>query len=337
MKIFLLTLEDITFNNLMPWLKHNNDTEKYDEIIRAIDLFKLTNHQVFFKQLIEKQNITGVEITPLTLNEWKRFTVIRRNKKFEELTKQLSAFSRRDAKVSFYTFLIKHSVSAIMTSILDQMAKYSSKKLREQFVNKYVIRLKRIINAAIPCIDHNENDLLIIKFVKLNAIAIYILLLREYKMFIDPYNEPAHNDIMTAITCISMADKELSRIVSILMEMYSAAVKVSSQPSPVNKLKELKEKDSQPYDEKMIGKQEQLMQQNADKSLADKPNDENAFYDSVKLMKILPIKKGTLKRCRDKYGLPFIRLGEKGKFLYPIKEFNIWVKENNILKKCDAH
>lgn len=79
------------------------------------------------------------------------------------------------------------------------------------------------------------------------------------------------------------------------------------------------------------------MQQNADKSLADKPNDENTFYDSVQLMKILPITKGTLKRYRDKYGLPFIRLGGKGKFLYPKKEFNTWVNENNILKKIDAH
>lgn len=335
MKILLSTLEEITFNNLMPWLDDNSDTDYFDEILQAIDIIKIRGHQNYFIQLIEKQKTTDIAITPWVLNEWKEFTGIRRNRKIEELTNRLSSISWRDAKVSFYTFLIAHSVSAIMSLLQEQMAITSSKPLKKQLVDKYVIRLKRILEADIPMEDHREHDLLILKLTKLGALMIYLLLAMEYTRFMNPYNQLSHNDIMTALAGISMADNGLKKLANEVSQEYSEYVKKASQPPPTNKLKEIGKQDSQSTDKQDPGKQEQQYSERAEmkanrvkNGIGDESDDEIPNYNSKQLMKILNVTKGTLKRYRDKYDLPKIRSGEKGKFHYPKKQFYAWLESN---------
>ncbi len=331
MKTHLNTLEDICFNNLMPWLEHNSDTEQFDEIIRAIDISTIKDHQMFFLHLIEYMNITGTVITASTLHEWKHFSGIRRNKKIKEMTNQLSSFIRRDAKLSFYTLLISKSVSAIMSSLQEQMAIFTSKPLKKQLVDKYITRLRRVIEANNPVGDHSENDLLIIKFTKLGALSIYILLLLEYKKFIHPYNELTHNDIMTAFALISMADHELSKNVSALLKVYKQIRKSNSRTPGNNKPKESPKKTTLPPDEKEVTNQEHERLRDTNKDAVETSNDVNQYYTSTQVMKILSVNKTTLKRYRDKHELPYIRIGEKGKFLYPIKKFNTWLEKNSSL------
>lgn len=340
MKTHLNTLEDISFNNLMPWLDDNSDIDLFEEILRAIDINNIKGHQRFFRHVIEMQNLTDIAITPSTLNEWKAFSCIKRNKKIEMLSKHLASFGRRDAKVSFYTFLIAHTVSAIMSSLQEQMAIFSSIPLKKQFIDKYVIRLKRIIEADIPCDDHSEDDLLIIKFTKLGALAIYMLLLREYKKLMNPYNELTHNDIMTAFAGISMTDKELAKTATALMQVYVDFVKSSQQPSPTNKLKEAKQQAAMKTGGQGVTPQEK--QTSSDQTISENQTMANSetirsreggderLIGSKELMHILGIDKVTLHRWRNREEnkIPYYQSSKRGKILYKMSEINAWLKRN---------
>lgn len=340
MKIFLSTLEDITFNNLMPWLEINSDVEHFDEILRAIDIYTIEDHKIFFRHLIEMQDTTGSLITNTNLHEWKDFTNIRRNSKIESLTNQLLTLSQRDAKVNFYTNLITHSVSAIMSSLQGQMAIFTGIPLKKQFVDKYVIRLKRIIEADIPCDDHSEDDLLIIKFTKLGALSIYMLLLREYKKLMNLYNELTHNDIMAVFAGISMADKELAKTASALMQVYVDFVKSSQQPSPTNKLKEAKQQAAMKTGGQGVTPQEK--QTSPDQRISENQNTANndsdekrkeadeKYLNSKEVMEMLKIDKSTLWRYRNdpENKIPHYQQGKGKKIYYEAGEIEEWLKNN---------
>ncbi len=340
MKTHLNTLEDICFNNLMPWLDDNSDMDLFEEILRAIDINMTKGHQSFFRHIIEMLHLTDTAITPSTLNEWKAFSCIKRNKKTEGLTKHIFTFPHTNSKVGFYTCLIAHSMNAIMSSLQGQMTILNSIPLKKQFINKYVIRLKRIIEADIPCDNHDEIDLLIIKLAKLGALAIYILLLLQYKKFIHPSNELTHSDIMAATAGISMTDKELEKKASALMQVYGDFVKSKRQPSPTNKLKELKQQAAG-----KTGEKERIL--SADHTIADhgRPEKQNSvnnetvgsregeverFIGSKEVMHILGIDKGTLHRLRNREDnkIPHSPSGKGGKIYYKVSDINNWLKRN---------
>lgn len=339
MKIHLLTLEDIAFHTLMPWLETNSDVEHFDEIMRAIDINRIKNHKIYFLHLIELQNNTGAVVTNNTLLEWKEFTNIRRNSKIERLTNQLFTFSQRDAKVNFYSRLIAHSVSAIMSSLQLQLTSTSSKPLKKQLVDKYVIRLKRIIEADIPWDDHSDTDLLILKLTKLGALMIYFLLAVGFRMFMNPYNELSHNDIMTAIAGISMADDDLKKIVTKVSKEYFNDVKKTSQPQPENKLKELRMKNVREDDHQLpdLSENQTIVDPGnnkksdvSNKSITTHSVDNENYICSAEVIKWLNIDKTTLYRWRkrEKNPIPHHQ-NEKGeKVRYKKSEINAWLKSS---------
>jgi predicted DNA-binding transcriptional regulator AlpA len=340
MKIYLNTLEDIAFNNLMPWLDDNSDTDQFEEILRAIDINKVRHHQDFFLHLIEMHNFTDIAITPCTLNEWRDFSGIKRNKKTEEMAKQILTFDRANAKVSFYTVLIAHSVSAIMSSLKQQMTLSTGKPLKKQLVDKYVTRLKRIITADVPCEDHSEHDLLVIKLTKLGALAIFLLLLILFEGYINPYNTLSNYDIMTAIALIGMADKELARIASAFSQAHGDFVKSKLQPSPTNKLKALQQQAAGKTGDKggtfsahqTIADHVRPEQQNPanNETVGSREGEVERCIGSKEVMHILGIDKGTLHRWRNRKEnkIPHFQYSKRGKILYKMSEINAWMKSN---------
>jgi predicted DNA-binding transcriptional regulator AlpA len=340
MIIYLNTLEDITFNNLMPWLEDNSDMDHYEEILRAIDINKVRHHQDFFLHLIDMHNFTDISITPGTLQEWRDFSGMKRNRETEAMAKQMLITNRASAKVSFYTFLIVHSVSAIMSSLKQQMTLSAGKPVKKQFVDKYVTRLKRIITADVPCEDHSEHDLLVIKLAKLGALAIFLQLLILFEGYINPYNTLSNQDIMTAIALIGMADKELARIASAFSQAHGDFVKSKRQPPPTNKLKELKQQAAGKTSEKEhTFSSDQTTERDGSKEKQNPANNETAgscsrenerFIDSKEVMRILGVDKGTLYRWRNRTEnkIPHFQYSKRGKILYKLSEINAWMKSN---------
>jgi predicted DNA-binding transcriptional regulator AlpA len=342
MQILLTTLEEIAFNHLMPWTNKNNDLEFYQELMRLKGNITHQGHQKFFAELVGNLTNLGYNTTTDISAEWKLFSEIHRNKRVEALTHNLASFGHYDAKVRFYSMLIAHSVCAAMISIIEQMKEYRSTPLRRQLSDKYVIRLKRILHADVPRDNHTEEDLIILKMNKLGALMIFYLLKISYRQFLHPEQQITHKEVTDTLSGIALADDHLKAVALKVSEEYlSLIIQTEIQPPhPYKKAKVAKQEADVATQKKQTQEipTQQTDKENSPSANVAKPNggigeveSKNDIMSAAEVMKMLGVNKTTLKRYRDRQGLPHHRPVKGGKIFYYRSEILAWIEQNQAL------
>jgi len=340
MNVFFTTLDEIVFNHMMPWSNYNSDAEYYQELMRLIGDMTHQGHQKFFAELAGNLKTLGYITTTDISAEWKLFSEIHRNAKVESFTQNLANFNHYDAKVRFYTMLIANSVCATMISIIEQMNKFRSTPLRRQLSDKYVIRLKRILHANVPRDDHTEEDLIILKISKLGALMIFYLLKMNYRHYLHPVQQITDIEVMDTLSGITLADDHLKAVALKVSEEYLSLIKTEAQPHAHKKAKVAKQEADVATQKKQTQEitTQQTDKENSASANGAKPNGgivaeerKNDIMSAAEVMKMLGVNKTTLKRYRDRHGLPHHRPVKGGKIFYYRSEILAWIEQNQAL------
>lgn len=175
----MITLEEITYNSLMPWSCMNNEDFLFTEIcaqLSAVNDFNLSTYFTRLGQIIKEMGMKPLaEVT----EEWKSFAstccLIP-----DGLYKDLARFRHPNHKVGFYARLTSSCAFADLQLLEQDFLIHPDPNYKVYKLQTLCKRLERIISAANPETEHSEENLIIIKLTKIIAILMYLDLIVKY-------------------------------------------------------------------------------------------------------------------------------------------------------------
>ncbi len=332
----MTTLEEIAYNQLMPWLSSEAENLRYREILRLVDYPEMQNCTQFFAALTNAYSTLKLPLGSELQQEWQMFAGLESNRKGNKIADMLTKYRQSCPKVMFYLLLTGNLISSCILYIDQTLIKYPGNSFRIYFLNRIIKKIKyslgvRAINATV-----GENDLLILKIHKLSLVAIYLELLRKYSPHIPTvFNQIEPKEIVEILAGVKMADRVLGKIAAMLLQHYP---EFQHAPKPIaqknNKKGGIKKSPAANAgfmnNEKSTTERQnnttngQVSQAKANASSGDELEEAKlnggeiirGRIGSGEVMKMLCITKATLKSYRDNGIVPFDRPNPKGKITY---------------------
>ena len=182
MELELESFRQMTDDSLMPWLTANQHPLKFETIIRLIDK-SCASGKNYFSALIEAFAQTSVKLPPSLIAEWKMFSQIKFENKYNALKFIFKQATSRDKKYEFYYNLIAQITRYSLGSQEQIFESTASLNLRKRMIN---FNLKRCIGLMQRCgaIQNATAETAAITKVLLTGLRIfYIETLLHYKGF----------------------------------------------------------------------------------------------------------------------------------------------------------
>lgn len=218
----ITTLHEIAFNSLMPRISPVNTTECAREILRRVDEPSASNHQDFFKSLLSSTKEMGIIISNEILSEWEMFALLPVSKKLVTTDKYLFRIESGNPKICLYAMLTGHTIHAMMDHIGQTIAVHKSETFRQYVILQNLTKLETVIGKPYSYYPQNtDDDLFIIRILKLGCLIAYITLQLKYRKFFDSkkLNLSAY-DINSVMASIQMQDSQLKQIILSLLPRY---------------------------------------------------------------------------------------------------------------------
>jgi hypothetical protein len=319
----MTTLEEIAYNQLMPWLSSEAENLRYREILRLFDYPGMQNCTKFFAALTNAYSTLKLPLGSELQQEWQIFGGLESNRKGNKIADMLTKYRQSCPKVMFYLLLTGNLISSCILYIDQTLIKYPGNSFRIYFLNRIIKKIKyslgvRAINATV-----GENDLLILKIHKLSLVAIYLELLRKYRPHIPTvFNQIEPKEIVEILAGVKLFDRVLGKIAAMLLQLYP-----EFQHAPKPMIQQHKKAAAIKKDpainagfmnaEKTMTEPQKTTINGHDRQA--KTNEGIISQERIgsgEVMKMLCITKATLKSYRDNGIVPFDRPNPKGKITY---------------------
>lgn len=303
----MITLEEILFNSLRPWSHQNADPFLYRELNARLHLMPGYGPGMYFTKLRHVFPELGLEATPEIEAEWKFFS--RTDRVIPEgLFKKLGRYRHSSQKVVFYANLLSNCGFAELNLLDQDFDQHPDRNYQRHKLRNLCTRLERMISMPNPDKDLDEEDLTIIKLTKLTAIIIYLEIVAKYSRQLHSERlKLTPEGIFEELARISLESKPSGPLVREVKHTYLPYFKTGPAAYEDD---QLREKQVQIRQQKENGMQEAGMAsvKTKEKQKVSK-NDkaEDRIIGSGKVMSILGISKGTLKRWRDENRIHFFQ------------------------------
>lgn len=220
----IITLHEIAFNTMMPWISPVNTPECAREILRNVGAASVLNHQDFFKSLLSTTEEMGIIFSNEILSEWEMFALLPVSKKPNTAARDLFSIESGDPEIRFYTLLTGHTIHAMIDYIGQTIADDKSETFRQYVILQNLKKLETVFdkpysNSPRDVIDDN----LIIRILKLGCLIAYFQLQFRYGKYIDAGKLIlTAYDVSSVMASIQMQDSQLKRIVTQLVPRYKS-------------------------------------------------------------------------------------------------------------------
>lgn len=222
----LITFEQMTYHNLMPWVNQDQYTGVFKELVNRIDDAHVSNHQLFFHAVLTAFGEIRLPVDPKITEEWRRFGKLPEFENLNYLVAGLAAFKHHDPKVRFYTLLAVNCAKGVLLTTANRTLHAESKPYSQYIINKSMQRLEAMIVPKQPASDINEVDLLIFKIIKLALLMVYIEIDKGFPEYIERKQlNLNHNQICELLAICAMNDKRLKEIAEKYLKRYRGTFK----------------------------------------------------------------------------------------------------------------
>lgn len=320
----MITLEEITFNSMTPWCRQNSDDFLFEELNAGLHQISGHGPGIYFTKLLQIFRKMGIPPVPELQAEWKRFARSE-GKQPDALLYTLASHRHPHPKVRFYSSLLSNCVSAEFILVVQDFEEHPDHPYQRHTLKNLCFRLERIISTPNPDMDHNENDLIIIKLTRLAAIMMYLKIIAQYSRHIHTGRLKLTPDVVFEILAgIAMVSRAAGKIAKIMKEAYLPYF-LSGPEAYEDDSKRKYTLDNRPHKksspEKVNDKPLEADVQKSRPSIEDEKTADR-IIGSGEVMKKLGIGPSTLKRYRDNGTVPYSRPNPKGRFFYKSREIN---------------
>lgn len=327
---YMITLEEIAFNSLMPWSERNSDEILFEELVTTLDEITGYDPGLYFSRLSNLCRDMGLKLPPHLIIEWEKFTAIHLVPP-DSLYAAFGAYRHQSAKVRFYARLAAYCASAEIQNLEKEFKTHKSDEYRQYETTRLAGRLERIIITDMQVKEHGEDDLLIIKLLKTGALMAYLELIQKHGNLIPTGKlKLSPEGSFEQLASIALNSDSLKNVAIHILKQYdqyfepcanvipygdkktTTSPKKKAATGNINKSSGKTDKDTKGMTEE--DRQGDMM------TAAEKMADNSRLIGSGEAMKLLGIKRATLKRYRDSGILTYLRPNPKGKILYRLAD-----------------
>lgn len=350
----LLTLDNIAFHQLMPWLESEYEDSRHYEILRITGYAIKQDRKLFFKSLISACHTLNLPLSRDLQQEWEMFAALQDGKINHGISDMLLSYRHGSHKVRFYILLTGYTIQSSLLHIGQTLERWPGADFRKYFITRTLGRLEANLQMHTADKSEVEEHLLVIKIQKLGVIAIYLELSTKYKQHIEPKSLRMNpQQVFDMMVTISMADCNLSMMVKTLKSLYQRYFLNANGTANQNGNKgrtgtqASKSTDFQQFMQLMTERQKPMLDgQNSEdfKPSTTTASPENPGIQenqtsaekrigSGEAMQILGVCKTTLKTYRDQGRLAFAQPVTNGKITYLRKDVEELMKSRGSKKE----
>lgn len=333
----LITLEEIAFNHLMPWMQSGYGNDSYREILRFVDHGNHKDSRQFFANLQEAYQSLNLPLNNDLQKEWSMFAGLDQSKNHFVFADFMPDYQHGSHKVRFYILLTLHASQSLLSYVNLTFKIYSGTSFQKRFINRTLARVENCLQMHTAGKSENCDELLVIKILNLALVAVYLALFTRYNSCIEMRNlQLTKGRMHELLTEIHISDRTLGIMAQGLVDHYkiyfagpeasqktkAGAKKAETQASTPDNFEKLRQlvTESQKNLSDDPGKQESKMPELIG-ARSDSQNNENTtpvdrIIGSGEVRKMLGISSATLKKYRDNEIVPFSRPNPNGKISY---------------------
>lgn len=334
-----ITFNSIIHGNLMPWLKENEDQEKYRLILRKMAPVQNGDSSYFFRALSTAFREMGIRAGNKLTEELNMLSQVNVAPDMEGIIGQFIKPDEDSPKIIFYTSFISHSLSAYLSQIQNAVTKNHSTSFRKHTIMGFMKIISDMIIQSCTLKPESSTDRIIIN--RLNA-GLAVLFSETVQLFPDEYDpimlKVSNTDIKNILTNTDNDDKNTGTLFSSLAAKYFSLPDRNPEISITShSVEEQKKNAIQPNDTvsqqnpntdllfEVVLMQEEL----ADlvkgvKKIVTKQDIQTDTNEkrigSAEVCELLHISKSTLQAHREKGLYSFTKIGSR--YLYSAKEIN---------------
>jgi hypothetical protein len=334
-----ITFNSIIHENLMPWLKDNQDQEKFRLLLRKMAPIQNGESGSFFRALNSAFREMGIRAGHKLTEELNMLSQIHVTPEIEDISGTFIQTDDTCPKIIFYTSLIKHSLSAYLSQIQNTVSVNHSASFRRHGIMGLMKTISDMIIHTQSLNSESSTDRIIIN--RLLA-GLTVLFSETKKLFPHDYDpvfiRVSNADIKIILTTTVNEDNNTETLFSSLAEKYF----LMSEMKPDTAITTLPAEDQK---RTVLQQNEPVSQQNPDALIfnevlqmqeilsglkkdvsgikekrKNQPDTNDRRIGSAEVCMLLHISKSTLQAHREKGLYSFTKIGSR--YLYSAKEIN---------------
>lgn len=232
MKNGLITIGEIAHNQLMPWLKDDDITGTFQDLLRYVDEVPPFNHRQFFSNLKLACRNTGYLPDRKMEEEWNLFIRLETNDRVNTLFEPILTLQKSDPKIRFYTLLAGNTAKAILLFVKNSVIQHENALFTKYFVNKTLTRLRNMLITNFAELSTREDDIFIGKLLHLCVAVVFLEISVGYEEYIEKQEMGmSMSDIYAIVIKSGMADASLKILAANLIHRHNSLFKASGDLS----------------------------------------------------------------------------------------------------------
>ena len=334
-----ITFNSIIHENLMPWLKDNQDQEKFRLLLRKMAPIQNGESGSFFRALNSAFREMGIRAGHKLTEELNILSQIHVTPEMENISGPFILTDDKSPKTIFYTSLTKHSLSAYLSQIQNTVAVNHSASIRRHGIMGLMKTISDMIIQTQSLNPESSTDRIIIN--RLLA-GLSVLFSETVKLFPHDYDpvfiRVSNADIKNILTSTVNEDKNTETLFSSLAEKYfpmserKPETSITTNPAEDQKRNVMQQNDTisqQNPDSDLLNEVAQMQEELSGlvkgvkgilKKQEIQPETTDKRIGSAEVCELLHISKSTLQAHRQKGLYSFTKIGSR--YLYSAKEIN---------------
>jgi hypothetical protein len=323
----------------MPWLKENEDQEKFRLILRKMAVIQNGESGSYFRSLNATFKEMGIQAGYKLTEELNMLSQIHVAPEMEDIIGPFILTDDNSPKIIFYTSLITHSLKAYLSQIQNALTINNSSSFRKHGIMGVMKTISDMIIQTLSLNPDGSTDRIIIN--RLLA-GLAVLFSETVKLFPDDY-EPlmlkvSNTDVKNILTSTFNEDNNTGTLFSSLAGKYfrvperNPEISITTNPAEDQKRNVMQQNDTVSQQnpdadllKEVVNMQDELsgMIKGMNEIVIKKstqPETTDKRIGSAEVCELLHISKSTLQAHRDKGLYNYTKIGSR--YFYSLKEIN---------------
>jgi hypothetical protein len=233
MNHFFESSYSILSGSLRPWLKENQDEEKFIHLLNARIRKNKDDHQSFFRELGKAFKSLNINIEDEILSEALEFSKISTNSDLTHKSVPIDLPKFFNKQTEFYAYLIKNEYFSILNGIYSDITSLDEDHAKYKLYHIFK-KIEELINHSGKVSNNDNITTFVITTLKLNLFHIYFETQRLFPQLID-FEVLAQSEVLHLLAPNFEDEKEKSNTFSFFLQKYLQNVSTFTtppQPSP---------------------------------------------------------------------------------------------------------